>query len=651
MPPHHIRILLGALLLTSLVYWTGLSGPFLFDDLTNFTIIQAWLDNKASTQQAIFGHQSLFFARPLAMASFLLSAALGDGDGFYFKLGNLLTHLTCGLLVFTTMRRALLEDEAFRLRAGLVASLLASLWLLHPLHVSTVLYVVQRMAQLSTLFTLACVYIYFVARRQVLAGQTQRAAFNLFVSFPSLLALGMLCKQNTAVAPALCAVFEIAYFHGRSTPSRLTRGFFIIFLALPMVVVATVLVARPDILLGDYALYDFSLVERLLTQPRALADYLGQLIFPRGPLMGLYTDDFEASKGLLSPISTLYSLIVLICISWLAIAWRRRIPSLFAGWFFFLVAHGMESSFLPLDLYFEHRNYLPSVGILLAGAGVWQFALRRIRTNVLSVGALTTMVSVGLSVAFAFGTFSRAEVWKTKKDIVDQGLRNHPHSMRASLDKAAMAFDERNIPEHDAVLRHMTDSPQLRQRFIGRIYLVTSRCVLGQGGQRTDLEEATKEVANIMTLTEVYAFTNLANAVRRHDCGDITSREVAEQIVRALDASKQQPPTVHAQWLLRYQAALLYAEANLWNESQHQAEIAWQPNSDPAIGAQLAQIYAQQGMYDQAFRTLRDTIARTKCHDTVSMTTLGKLWMMFSAHHGEGEGRATVPPDLPCRRH
>lgn len=643
-------ILLAASLLAIAVYWPGLSGPFLFDDQTNFTVIQAWLEGKASTQQVILGHQSLFFARPLAMMTFLLSAAVGGGDGFYFKLGNLLVHLACSALIFTLLRRALAEDSTLSARAGFMASLLAALWLLHPLHVSTVLYAVQRMAQLSALFALACVWVYFVARRQLIAGKVRQAAFHFFISFPAILALGMLCKQNTAVAPALCAVCELAYFQGKSKPSHLVRSFFVAFLLLPALALATLLLLRPATLLGDYALYDFNLTERLLTQPRALMDYLGQLLLPRGPLMGLYTDDFAVSKSLLSPASTLYATLALAAISLLAIGLRRRSPSFFAGWFFFLVAHSMESSFLPLDLYFEHRNYLPSVGILLAVTGLLSFIPTDIKTNVLDVGQLTIVVATGLILVFAFGTFSRTQIWKDKQSIVDQGLRNHPYSMRANLDMASMLFNQGNISEHDAVLHRMTRSQDPRQRFIGRIYLVTSRCVLGQQGRSTELNAAIIEPASKMTLTEVYAFTNLANASRNKGCGEITPETIADSIVQTLDSSHSQPPTAQSQWLLRYQAALLYANAGHWQQAQQQAELAWQPNADPGVGAHLAQVYAQNGHYDLALSTLRGTAARTKCHDLVSMTTLGHLWIAIDTQRSAGTRKTVLPPALACRQ-
>ncbi|MCY0536413.1 hypothetical protein, partial [Klebsiella pneumoniae] len=60
-----------------------------------------------------------------------------------------------------------------------------------------------------------------------------------------------------------------------------------------------------------------------------------------------------------------------------SLAARKRAPSIPAGWFFFLVAHLVESSFLPLEMYYEHRNYLPSFGLLLAATGLLEILLRR----------------------------------------------------------------------------------------------------------------------------------------------------------------------------------------------------------------------------------------------------------------------------------
>ena len=46
---------------------------------------------------------------------------------------------------------------------------------------------------------------------------------------------------------------------------------------------------------------------------------------------------------------------------------RRRAMWSF-GLLWYLVGHSLESSLLSLELVFEHRNYVPSFGILFAGA-------------------------------------------------------------------------------------------------------------------------------------------------------------------------------------------------------------------------------------------------------------------------------------------
>lgn len=652
MPISAIRpslLLLGTMLLTVAVYWNGLSGPFLFDDLSNFIIIQSWLEGKVDTQQAILGHQSIFFARPVAMASFLLSAALGEGEGFQFKLGNLAIHLACGTAAFFMLKRALSEDRSLSAHAGIMASALTALWLLHPLHVSTVLYAVQRMAQLSTLFTLASVLVYLIARTQLATGQARTAGIHLFASFPLLVIMGLLSKQNAAVAPLLCFVLEIAYFRNQPR-NRVIPIFFGLFLAIPATAFLILLITSPSSLLIDYEVYDFNLTERLMSQSRAIMDYLGQILLPRGPLMGLYTDDFQASISLTSPISTLFSILALLTISSLAIALRTRAPSIFAGWFFFLVAHSVESGILPLDLYFEHRNYLPSVGILLAIGGSYSLFLQLIAKKKMNSFRLGAITITGLLLILAFGTFSRAEVWAHKQSIIEQGLRNHPTSLRANLDNVLLAFQSKDIAKHDQILRNLVSSSRPRHRLIGRLYQITSRCLLSGEGDQSALQYAVTDTADRVTLTEFHAFSNLVKAWKAKGCGNISNAVIAESIIKLLEATPTQPERSHPKWLLRFQAATLYSDAGMWEEAEEQARLAWQPNADAAVGILLSQIQARRGNPGPALLTLKAAAARTKCHDKTGLEAIGRFWVAFSSQASALNTReAPLPFELRCR--
>jgi hypothetical protein len=620
------KIVLGvALLATVLLYWVGLHGPFLLDDLPNLTPVQHWHAGQTTWQYAVFGNHSGPFGRPLSMASFLLSTALWGADPFAFKLGNLIVHLACGVLGWQVLRRALAQDPHLSGSADLIASLLAAIWLLHPLNVSTVLYAVQRMAQLSTLFVLASLWTYLAARQQLVAGKIRPAVLKLFVLFPLLLVAGLLCKENAAVAPALCLVFELAYFLRAPRP-RSVPAFYVLFLVLPALAFAGLLLLEPGRWLS-YASRDFTLGERLLSQPRALLDYIGLLLFPRNPLLGLFTDDFPASTSLLSPLSTLWSLLVLLAVSAFAILVRKRAPSVFAGWFFFLVAHSVESGFLPLELYFEHRNYLPAFGLWLAVAGLCEWATRNVRTDVLSLRQLGLLTAGGFILVFGFSTHGRALVWQHDETIVAQALKMHPTSLRANLASADVGLQQGDYEQSSDAMLHLLASPNPRDRLLGRINRVTIDCAFGTGANPSDLREAVKLAQPRLTLGEMNAFEALSayGAKTNSNCGSVSPSIVADTIDAIVDAASSQPNTYLAKWRLRLVAANLYGRAGDWASALPQAKLAWQPNADPTAGGFLARAYAHNDMPAEAERTYREVVARTNPHSTEDVLGVAEL--------------------------
>ncbi len=58
------------------------------------------------------------------------------------------------------------------------------------------------------------------------------------------------------------------------------------------------------------------------------------------------------------------------CRWWCAFLLRRRYPLLLLAVLFFLVGHSMESTLIPLEMVYEHRNYLPGMLVCLALAAV-----------------------------------------------------------------------------------------------------------------------------------------------------------------------------------------------------------------------------------------------------------------------------------------
>jgi hypothetical protein len=628
------KLFLGsALLVTILVYWLGLHGPFLLDDLVNVEVVQHWLAGQTTWQHVVFDNRSGLFGRSLSMASFMLTSVLWGFNPFAFKLGNLIVHIACGLLGWQVLRRALAQDPRLSPHADVTASLLVAIWLLHPINVSTVLYAVQRMAQLSTLFVLASLCIYLSARQQLLAGKSKRALVGLFVFFPLLVAAGLLSKENAVVAPALCLVLEMAYFAGRPGSKRVTSAFYGIFLLLPLLAVAVLLVAEPG-RLGNYSGRDFTLGQRLLSEPRALMDYIGVMLLPRSPKLGLFTDDFMASTGLLAPATTLASIFALCVISGFALAMRKRAPSLFAGWFFFLVAHSIESSVLPLELYFEHRNYLPAFGLWLAIAGVCALATRNIATNTLTKKQLGLLVAGGFILVFGFSTLGRVLVWQQPDTIISQAVKAHPKSLRANLASADLGMRRGDYQQSRSAMTRLLNSSDPRDRLLARVNSVTIDCVLGIGANYSDLQEAAKLAQPKVMLAEMNAFDALYgfSGNPKSNCGMVTPVMIAETIDHIVDAAIAQPDTNLPKWRLRLTAARLYARAGRWQDALSQAKLAWQPNADAAAGGFLAQAYAHNGMMIDAERAYSQAKARTSPYNKEDLAGLSDLRVFLDQH-------------------
>lgn len=622
-------------LVTILAYWGGLKGPFLLDDLPNLSPLQQWLDGQAGAVELILGNSSGMLGRPLSMATLWLSAATGGMHPFPFKLGNLLVHLACGFAGWQLLKRLLAQDPRLAAHANLVAGLLAAVWLLHPINVSTVLYAVQRMAQLSTLFALLSVLTYVVARRQLVDGHGRAAAFKLMVLFPALVLAGLLSKENTAVAPLLCLAVELAYFLRQPRGGKVLPIFFSLFLLFPVLLAIGLLTTDPGRLLG-YGGRDFTLWERLLSQPRALFEYLGLILWPRPGLMGVFVDTFPKSTGLLSPVTTLLSMLALLGISGFAIAVRRQAPSIFAGWFFFLAAHSVESTIFPLELYFEHRNYLPGFGLWLGVAGLLSWLSAKARMPVTNQAQAGLALAFVVCVTFASMTWQQARVWRSPESIARQTLEHRPTSLRAILSLATTHVQAGRADEARRLVQRLIDSQDPRHQLLGYVHATTIDCLRGHGGDLSLLQKAEETGVSFLTLAEAQAYTQLSRAIGAGRCGPtINDNTAADSIVRLLDSTPEQGQGAQPKWLLRTTAASMYVHIGRWKDAQHQAELAWLPErSDTAIGGLLIRILIHNGDKAAAQRTLDQVRARVPSYQIAPNEGLKALQAQIDAMPG-----------------
>ena len=185
-------------LLTAVVYWPGLTGPFLFDDFANLDALGQYggVRDLETLRLFVLGGHSGPAGRPIALLSFLLDSTTWPADPRPFKVTNLLLHLLNGVILFALTRLLLLlSGKLGPGRCTFAALLVAGAWLLHPFLVSTVLYPVQRMAMLSTLFILLGLWGY-AHGRLLLTKKPLRAYLWMSVSLAGCTVLAILSEEN-----------------------------------------------------------------------------------------------------------------------------------------------------------------------------------------------------------------------------------------------------------------------------------------------------------------------------------------------------------------------------------------------------------------------------------------------------------------------
>ncbi len=434
-----ILALTALLAITAAAYYPGLSGAFMFDDIVHVSknklvaitglapdqLLQAW-------NSSPFGFPE---SRPLSMLTFGLNHVFSGFDPFWFKATNLLIHLLCGMGLFQLTR--MMAGLHGRIRGVPLperhingwALLTAGIWLLHPLNLSPVLYVVQRMTSLSALFVILGMITYVRARMRLLEGTGGLAA--LLLAVPAFGVLAFLCKENGALLPGFLFVMEITLFRFKTATAparRLLQLYFLLGVVIPAVAAVVFLLLNPEWLMGGYAKRPFNLSERLMTEARALWFYLRMILMPDNAALGFYHDDFPISRGLLDPPTTVAAIAGLMALL-LAVAWGlKRAPVLAFGILFFLTGHSIESSVIALEPVYEHRNYLPDFGLffMLAYAMTCVFQ-KRPQVIGAALAGLVFMAVGGLKTAL------RAQDWSNEAAMALTEAEHHPDSPRANF--------------------------------------------------------------------------------------------------------------------------------------------------------------------------------------------------------------------------
>ena len=449
----HFSFALCLIFLVVLVYFPGLHGPYVLDDEENITLndtVALKEITRDSIYNALLSNQSGPFKRPLASLSFALNHYFAGGfnNTLPFKLTNVVIHIINALLIYYLsllfLRRPVFAHALTNQQQMHVAGFAASLWALHPIQLTSVLYVVQRMNSLSALFVILGLIV-FMHGRQSLEKSNKRGFLVMLAGIGGGTLLGAGAKENAVLLPIFALVIELTLYrrdHLSHSAKTWLRAFYVLTIVVPTVIFISYVAMHPGFFLDSYKMRVFSPHERLLTEMRVLWFYLSLLLLPSIRRLGLFHDDIPISTGLLHPITTLPAVIGIFVILAFALIKFRRYPIASFAILWFLAGHSLESSIFGLEIAYEHRNYLPSFGVIFAVAYFIINMISAIRTQ--TNKKIMTILPYAIILIFGLSTWTWASTWKDAYILAEYHARNHPESPRSNNFAANASIREKN---------------------------------------------------------------------------------------------------------------------------------------------------------------------------------------------------------------
>lgn len=418
----------------------GLSGPYVFDDYSNLldnAYVRVTTLNIESLRHAAFSLMAGPFQRPIAMLSFALNYyAAGSFDPIErFRVVNIVLHGINGVLVFWLSRLVVKRYIAITLRHPssktqlvlpvFLPALISLFWVAHPIQITSTLYIVQRMTELSALFVLLGVINYLVGRHLILKPDA-RGKWLLILGTPTCGLLGALSKENAILLPVFLFAIEYTLYSQEypwSKWEKLSPNARKTLTLLAALLLGIIGLAALSYAIPGYRIRSFTLSERVLTESRVLWFYLSLILVPRLDQFALLHDDIQISKSLIDPWYTLLAVVGLAALLGLAVRLRGKRPLLSLGLLWFFAAHLLESTIFPLELVHEHRNYLALFGICLVVIDLIGHAASTLQRPI-----LWTIIIMPILAAFVSTTWIRATQWGSPGRFFVYEAIHHPDS-------------------------------------------------------------------------------------------------------------------------------------------------------------------------------------------------------------------------------
>jgi tetratricopeptide (TPR) repeat protein len=444
-PGQYAFTFITLLILLLAVYSNSFQGDWHFDDFPNIvknSHIQIKSLSLPELKQSITGIYQDRLLRPFSYASFALNYYVGGLNVFGFHLVNFFIHYLSSvflfLFIFNTLKLPLCKNQYENI-AYPVALLATVLWSVHPVFVTSVSYIVQRMTSMAGLFYIMSMYFYLKGRMSKTKGKS--IGFFIFCALAGLASL--LTKENAVMLPFSILLFDLLLIQG-ATKENIKRFLKILIAPLLLfIIVGFLYTGGFSNAFSGYAGRDFTMYERLLTEPRVIIFYLSLLFYPiHSRLTLLY--DIDISHSLLQPWTTLPAILLILFIIATAIYLCRKRPLMSFCILFFFLNHIIEGTVIPLELIYEHRNYLPAMFLFIPVAQFFVYVLdyfsyKRLLQIAVALGVIIIIVGLGDV------TFRRNAIFSDEFLLWSDNIEKYPNLSRpyGNLGNAYMHYQQK----------------------------------------------------------------------------------------------------------------------------------------------------------------------------------------------------------------
>jgi Tfp pilus assembly protein PilF len=353
---------ISLLIILLAIYSNSFYGEWHFDDYANIVnnpYVQIKSFSWPEIKHCVFGIFQDRLLRPLSYFSFALNYKFGGMDVFGFHVVNFIIHYLAAvflfLFIYNTLKLPLLREK-YSLIAYPVALLSTFLWAFNPVQVTSITYVVQRMASMAGLFYVMSMYFYLKGR----TAQNLTHSISFFILCFIAGSAAVLTKENSVMLPVSILLFDLLLIQG-ATKENIKIFCKILFLPLLLIlIIGLIYTGGFSNAFGGYEIRDFSMMQRLLTEPRIILFYLSLLFYPISSRLTLLYD-IEISRSLFQPWTTIPSILLILFVISFAFYIARKRPLISFCIIFYFLNHLIEGSVFSLELIYEHRNYLPSM--------------------------------------------------------------------------------------------------------------------------------------------------------------------------------------------------------------------------------------------------------------------------------------------------